>query len=711
TLECCQCHDHKYDPFTMKDYYRLFAFFNSTEAEAERSNPEVPSSITFRGPSMPLSNPPRDQRRAEYEQKRASAAARLAERRGRLAEDLPGWADQLVHRAGDAPQTSVLEVVDFQSNGTTDSFEVLDDGSVLLVGADPPETDVYTVRVRVPATDAVVAFRLDALTHDSLPGKGPGRGDTKRTNFVLNEFSVTRSNSERRGDPQQQVPEPSPGPLAFASARADFSQQKWDVGGAVDGDPETGWAIAPKFGEPHWAMFVLKEPLDFRSGDELTFRLEHHFGGARSIGRLRLSAVTGDLAADTLPAAVVKIARQPVGDWSKADRDRLLDFRAGQDPQVIALDREIAQIDDELKRLEPDTTLVMVELEQPRATSVFQRGDYRQAGDPVQPGVPAILHEMPDGPASRLALARWLVDPANPLVARVTVNRWWAELFGTGIVPTVEDFGIKGDPPSHPDLLDWLSVEFMESGWSMKHILRTIVLSSTYRQSSCVSPELLENDDTNRWLARGPRFRMDAEMIRDNALAIAGLISLKPFGPPIRPYQPEGIWSKVGGTNYDYVVSPGQDRYRRGVYVILKRGAPYPSFVNFDGSARLTCTVKRSRTNTPLQALTLLNDPVYAEAARSLAGRIVRDQPAAGLDDRLVYAFRLCTARRPEAFELQTLRRLYEQQMLAGRENKVAAQQVVGDTSVIEGMPAAENAAWIAVATTLLNLHETITKE
>jgi hypothetical protein len=320
---------------------------------------------------------------------------------------------------------------------------------------------------------------------------------------------------------------------------------------------------------------------------------------------------------------------------------------------------------------------------------MFRRGDYRSPGETLEPATPGFLHASPDGPRDRLALARWLVDRENPLVARVTVNRWWAELFGHGLVASLEDFGVKGESPTHQELLDWLAAEFMDSGWSMKHVIRTIVLSATYRQASQIAPELLARDDRNRLYARGPRFRLDAEMIRDNALAIAGLISLKQSGPPIRPLQPDGLWIKIGGEKYDYVPSPGEDRYRRGVYVVWKRAAPYPSFVNFDATERLTCTVRRSRSNTPQQALTLLNDPVYVEAAQAFAGRILAEMPHAGLEERLRHAFRLCNARPPDAAELHILRTLYQRQLAASR---------------------TEIAAWQAVATALLNLDETITK-
>jgi hypothetical protein len=290
------------------------------------------------------------------------------------------------------------------------------------------------------------------------------------------------------------------------------------------------------------------------------------------------------------------------------------------------------------------------------------------------------------------------------------VNRWWAEMFGHGLVTTPEDFGIKGERPTHPELLDWLALEFVESGWSMKHVLKTIVMSATYRQSSRITPELLARDDHNLLYARGPRLRLEAELIRDNALAIAGLLSLKQGGPPIRPYQPDGVWIKVGGERYEYEVSPGEDRYRRGLYVVWKRGAPYPSFVNFDANSRLACRVQRPRSNTPLQALTLINDPVYVEAALAYARRVVTESPRSDIDSRLTHAFRLALAREPNADELTTLRTLYESQLEDAAADLDGAQKLIGSLDIPEDTTAAELAAWYSVCTALLNLDETITR-
>jgi mono/diheme cytochrome c family protein len=688
TLECCQCHDHKYDPFPQKDYYGLLAFFNNTEIEADRAS-NSPSSIAFKGPKMDLSNPERDARRAEFQQQILAVKAQQAERRKTLDIELAAWATEFTRSLGDVPQSHVLTVAGFESQGTTDTFERLDDGSILLVGDDPPSTDVYTVKVRAELS-GVKAFKLETLRHESLPGMGPGRGDPVRRNFVLNEFSVDLVSVAETDGGDQNATVTS---LKFSTAQADFSQKGWDVAGALSRAMKTGWAISPQFDQSHWATFILKQPLDVVADQELVFRLKQEYGDARSIGCLKLSAITGTLDGESVPDNIVNAAKSPSEKWSKADRKTLLDYRTERDVLTSKLTAQATKLENDLKKFTADTTLVMIEQDAPRMSSVFERGDYRKPGESVEAGTPGVLHPGLDGPSNRLTLARWLVDTKNPLVGRVTVNRWWAELFGQGIVPTAEDFGIKGEAPSHPELLDWLAVEFMENGWSMKHILKTIVLSKTYQQLSRVTPELLDRDDRNALLARGPRFRLEAEMIRDNALSISGLLDLKQFGPPIYPYQPNGIWSKVGGTAYKYETSPGSEQHRRGLYVVLKRGSPYPSFVNFDATARLACTVKRSRTNTPLQALTLLNDPVYVEAALALAQRISKQKFAESLDQKIDYAFQLCTSRQPTDTERNALRGLYSEIVSSSNDETVTSE------------------AWYNVATVLLNLHETITKD
>lgn len=697
TLECAQCHDHKFDPFSQKEYYQFFAFFNNTAIEADRANPKVPGSIQFLGPSMKLAGDAGSREQPTHAKELAEIDRQIAKRTAMLRKADDSWEQELRATSNNAPQIHVLELQDFESAEGA-AFQTLDDKSVLL-SDDPPDTDTYTFAVHTNLK-GISAIKLEALADDSLPGGGPGRGDANRPNFVVNTFSV------------EAAPQSSGNfaPVRLMKATADYSQPRFNVAGAIDGNPKTAWAIGPAFFVSHWAQFQTSEPLGFEKGTTLRFRIVQESGGGRTIGRLRVSAITGNPTSETVPAEIARIVNLAPKDRSKADRSALDRHRLNQDATIVALRKQRADIQNKYKGIREQTTLVMRELPEARHTMIFGRGDYKQPGEAVAPGAPAVLHSYSQDKGNRLALAQWLVDRRNPLVARVTVNRWWAEIFGHGIVETVEDFGMKGQPPTHPQLLDCLAVEFMDNGWSMKKVLREIVTSATYRQSSRVTPELLERDDKNQLYARGPRIRMDAEMIRDNVLGIAGLLSKKQFGPPVRPYQPEGLWVKVGGAKADYEISPGADRYRRGVYVVLKRGSPYPSFVNFDASARLACTAKRSRSNSPLQALTLLNDPVYVEAAQALADRVLNERPKADTAERIDHMFRLCESRTPSLLERKALRRLYDEQLRAAQSDPKAASALVGALPLPSGTSREELAAWYAVATALLNLDETITK-
>jgi hypothetical protein len=680
TLECAQCHDHKYDPISMREYYQFFAFFNQTALEADRSNPKTPGSIRFIGPYRELLDEAASAQRTAWLTEQTRLKAAVTARETELAGSAEAWEAAQQARLQTTAQTHPLEIAGFDSLAGS-AHRLLDDRSVLLSDDNVPDKDTYTVTVQTRLT-GITGLKIEALTDPSLPGQGPGRGDATRPNFVLNEFTVTAAPAD---DAEKTAP------VRFTKATASFSQARFDPGNLLresDGARTSGWAINPKFHQPHWATFVCAEPLGFTQGTVLTFRLVQNYGAGRTIGRLRVSALTGPLEGEPVPAELAEVLSVPVNKRTAAQTKKLAEFRAGQDQPLAALRAQLREIDLKLLKSKPPQTLVMQEVAEPRMSTMFQRGVYTDRGEPVEPGMPAILPAAGAQPRNRLDLARWLVARENPLTARVVVNRWWAELFGRGLVGTSEDFGIKGEMPTHPDLLDWLAVEFMENGWSMKKILRTMVTSATYRQSSKMTPDLFARDDQNKLLARGPRHRLDAEMIRDNALAIGGLLSLKQGGPPIRPPQPDGLWEKVGGQKYDYLVSPGEDRYRRGLYVVLKRSAPYPSFVNFDASARLACTVKRSRSNTPLQALTLLNDPVHVEAAQAFARRIVAELPDAPLEARLRHAFRLAVARLPKDGELQILRTLFDAQRAA----------------------TSETAAWQAVAAALLNLDEAITK-
>jgi hypothetical protein len=382
--------------------------------------------------------------------------------------------------------------------------------------------------------------------------------------------------------------------------------------------------------------------------------------------------------------------------------------------QVAALKADRANVEAKVP-----TAMVMQEMSKPRDTFVLKRGQYDQKGEKVTPIVPASLPPLPKGSkADRLALAQWLVQPEQPLVARVTVNRLWQSFFGTGLVKTSEDFGSQGDPPSHPELLDWLAVEFRGSGWDVKAMVRRIVTSSAYRQRSRVTPEGLARDPENRLLARAPRLRLPAEFIRDGALAVSGLLEGRIAGASVSPYQPSGLWeelaSRSDGKNWsaqEYTQSHGRDLYRRTMYTFWKRTSPPPTLVTFDAPDRETCTVRRSRTNTPLQALVLLNDPTYVEASRKLAERMLLEGGET-TDDRITFAFRLALARKPAPAELEVLRQIFREGLAKYRSDKPAALKLlsVGESPRDPELDTAEVAAWSTVAGVILNLDEAVTK-
>ena len=391
-----------------------------------------------------------------------------------------------------------------------------------------------------------------------------------------------------------------------------------------------------------------------------------------------------------LPPNVISALAKPIAERTESDNNTIRGAFLETRPEVAEPRKELQKLANRMKSLAPPTTLIMADKPGPIQSFLLERGQIGARGKALEPGTPAALHAPGPGlPRNRLGLAKWITSPENPLTARVTVNRLWAEIFGRGIVLTAEDFGLQGGSPTHPELLDWLAVEFFAEGWSIKKIVRMIVTSATYRQSSRRSPELLERDPDNTLLAWGPRFRLPAEAIRDSVLAASGLLSLKMGGPPVHPPQPEGLWKEIStAMDPNYPTSHGEDRHRRGLYTFLRRGAPYPSFTTFDASPRQDCVAMRARTNSPLQALTLLNDPAYVEAADALA-KLLMDMPAASDRDRLIHAFRRVVTRAPSAVELQDLTRLLNEFREASED---------------------ESDAWISLARVLLNLDETITK-
>lgn len=417
--------------------------------------------------------------------------------------------------------------------------------------------------------------------------------------------------------------------------------------------------------------------------------------------------------ASNTPPAIRKIIAMPLAERTEKDKAALLDYFRSNSPALKSVRDQLADARKQEKELKKEipTTLVMQERSQPRETHVMVRGNFMNLGDKVTPGVPAVLPPLPaEQPANRLTLARWLVSRENPLTARVTMNRFWGQYFGHGIVETVEDFGTQGERPTHPELLDWLATEFMRRNWDMKAMHKLIVMSATYRQSSRATPELVERDPDNRLFARGPRFRVPAETVRDIALEASGLLSPKIGGPSVFPYQPDGIWTQIySGDKWE--ISKGEDKYRRGLYTFWRRTSPYPAFMSFDAPSRELICTRRPRSNTPLQALTTLNDPSYVEASEALARRMMNETKGDAAD-RAAYGFRLCVAREPRKMEVKRLVELYQDELARFKQDGKAAEKMA--TTELGKAPDKTNleelAAWTVVANVLLNLDETITK-
>jgi hypothetical protein len=615
-----------------------------------------------------------------------------------LEAELLAWEREL---AGPAPQWTPLVPLKLASKEGT-LLRANADGSVSADGKSP-DTDRYTVTVR-SALPEVTALRLEALPDPTLPASGPGRSDGG--NFVLTGLFVEADGR----------------PVSLKRAAADFGEESRPPALVLDRDPTTGWGIYPETGTAHFLIVQTargrEPPLPaggVASAGKTTLSLTLAFESQQAqhtLGRLRLSATgaANPWGGLPVPKDVRAILDTPRPRRSAEQKKELLAYFRGIAPSLDLLRDRQASVRRRLDALKVPIALVMQErpgYERP-STPLRARGSFLSPGDTMYAAVPAVFGPLPeDQPPNRLGLARWLVSDENPLTARVIVNRFWETLFGRGIVLTSEDFGSQGERPTHPELLDWLAVEFVEKGWSMKAIQRLIVTSATYRQSSKTGSALIGRDPDNRLLARGPRFRVEAEMVRDIALAASGLLSETMGGPSVFPAQPEGIWNNPY-SDARWRTSEGGDRHRRSLYTFIRRTAPYPSLITFDAPSREFCTLRRVRTNTPLQALTTLNDPVFVEAARHLAERMIAEagpEPRA----RAVLGFRLCTARVPDSPEVEGLLAFEERERERFRRAPEAAKALLeAEAFAPEDV---DRAAWTMVANVLLSLDETLTKE
>ena len=690
TIGCAQCHDHKYDPFSQEEYYQFFAFFNSTMKERNTSN----AKITL-PPSSYLSTYRSDLEREIIDLK---SGTNLSIPDLETAQDK--WATKT---ANEMVSWSFPDLITSLSLGGAILNQQKDNS--LLVSGPIPSRDTYLV-VTETHLEKITAIRLETLTHPSLPKGGSSR--SPEGDFLLTGFEVLIEPLTNKG---------SPIPVVFATAVAEVNRVGFSILRALDGTPETGWSASTSFQGAYrssenlerQAIFLPDSPFGFPSGTRLTIRLRHEGEKPNKIiGRFRIAVTHEENPGRNvkLPTRAETVLSIPAAQRNDYQKKVLLNYYRSIAPSLEPHRKRLVQLLEFWNQLTTPSSLIMKELDTPRTSHIFVKGSFLNPGKEVQPGVPAVLHPIPKGALpNRLTLARWLVSRENPLIGRVTMNRLWADHFGQSLVKTPENLGTQGEQPTHPALLDWLATEFLDQRWSMKAMHRLIVTSATYQQDSVMSDSLREKDPYNQFYARGPRFRMDAEMIRDSALKIAGLLDLRLYGPSVFPPQPQGLWDNLYVQD-TWITGQGTDRHRRGLYTFLKRLRPFPFYANFDAPSRETTCVVRNRSNTPLQALNLMNDTMFLEAARGLAKRMALEA-GSNIADRISHGFRLCLARTPLQEELDELLSLFQDQL-----NFLSTQGTTLPQSdkLTEAIDSHELTAWTAVAQVLLNLDETISR-
>lgn len=729
TFNCCRCHDHKYDPISQKEFYQFFAYFNSNDESGVLGEFGGAASTRKGGntpPTFPFVTPEAQARLKQLEQTitEAQAAITAAERETPLAQ--AKWEQQLRASLSNRPVawTNLAKVSAQSAGGATLTQQA--DGSWLASGKNPAK-ESYALTAPAPAGQ-LTGLLLEVFPDPSLPTQSLGRAPNG--NFVVSGFDayLVLADGKTRID------------LDIADAQADFEQTGWPIKSLVEtatptpakgakkarvakAKAGTGWAIGGNEAAnrvPRKALFLLT-PTPVPPGAQLHITLRCEALANHTVGRFRVSTtqlptalvnLTDTPQSTELKGLVLKDPSQRTLTESKTLRQFFL--QSPEHPKRAA-EAHLTTAQNALNMLPGIVdVMVMKELAKPKDAFVLNRGEYDRPGAKVERKLPAALPPLPAGePNNRLGLARWLVSGQHPLTARVWVNRAWENFFGVGLVKTSENFGSQAEWPSHPELLDWLAVDFAQNGWDMKRMHKLILLSQAYRQTSVVTAEKLEKDPENRWLSRGPRFRLPAEIIRDQALTVSGLLVPKIGGPSVKPYMPEAVWDEtsVYGDMRNYKADNGEGLYRRSLYTIWKRTAAPPSMLLFDSATREFCTVKRFRSNTPMQALSLLNEVTFVEASRKLAERTLRQ--SGSNEARLAWAFQQVTCRAATPQEIAVLAKGLEKRLTLFAADLPAAKKLLlnGQSPAPTELDTGQLAAWTVTANILLNLDETVTRE
>jgi hypothetical protein len=706
TLACARCHDHKYDPISQKEFYQFFAFFNNLPESGTLAGNQTGGNTE---PVEEIESPSQNAESLKIQlaiKEQEALILKLDEKVDPMIKEWEPVFKEKVNSAGNV--WTPLNPTTVKSEGGA-KFSKLTDGSYLASGKNPTN-DVYTITSNV-SKGFFSAILLECFPDPSLPNQSLGR--FSNGNFVLSKIEAELSSPSLK----------TPLKIAFNKAIADYSQKGWDIINVVGNDSSKGWAVdGPTRRDITKAMFVSPQLVDIPENSTIKISLSHQALSQHNIGRFRIaiSSVPGELITLNgfqVPVNITKIIETDPQKRSLQQKEELRKYyKATSFKEHKVASDKLVLLKNNLVDSKKNIPGVMVMKEGPvRDTFMLIRGEYDKKGPKVVAGLPSVLPPLPkDKPMNRLGLAYWMVDPSNPLTSRVWVNRMWEKFFGYGLVRTSENFGAQSEFPSHPELLDWLASKFVSLNWDMKAMQKIVVMSSVYQQSSNLNPSLLNNDPENRMLARGSRLRLSGETLRDQALFASGLMVNKTGGPSVRPYMPEGVWDETSryGDLRNYKNDKGEALYRRTMYTIWKRTAAPPTMLLFDAPNREACSVKRSRTNTPLQALALLNEVTYVEAARKLAEKIIREGGNTP-DDKLTTGFRIVTGRRPDSSELAILVKGFHKDYENFKSKPENAKRFtsLGESPLANTADISELAAYTLSANILLNLDEVVNRE